>query len=365
MQIKPGGPPARLVPRRSDALFPKYAHDYFEQLRQQYLLMLDNTVASGATAGQTLTPPPTIVALIEAYEADPTRMTWSDVFTLETAYLFAIHDDRLQSEVLLFRSRYNDVAGPEAYAEYAKTVPADVTTMNVRQLRAELMTIAERLRYLYTFIPPREATRSRLATTAGIWTLIAALLAGGVYFAFHGNIPTFWVVFFIGEMGGFLSVQHRLQKADGGDPLFRELQLSSGWFSIVVVAPIIGSFFAVLLYFLFVAGLLQGGFFPTFAGGDSAKAGSVTLSDFLAHGVPATIADWGKLMVWSFIAGFAERFVPGVLDRLSGDASGIGADKPLIANTTNSALLIPSTVAGRAQAPAMDDAEPSAPTAPQ
>ena len=354
MQTKSGPKPARPAPRRSDALFPKYAHDYFEQLRQQYMLMLDNTAAMGTTAGQTLTPPPTIVALIQAYEEDPTRITWSDVFTLETAYLFAIHDDRLQSEVLLFRSRYNDVAGSEAYTAYAKTVPADVTTMNVRQLRAELMTLAERLRYLYTFIPPRESTRNRLATSAGLWTLIAALLGAAVYGYFGGKISTLWVVFFIGEMGGFLSVQHRLQKIEGGDPLFRELQLSSGWFSIVVVAPIIGSFFAVLLYFLFVAGFLQGGFFPMFADVPATKGQGISISDFLAHGVPATITDWGKLLVWSFIAGFAERFVPGVLDRLSGD-SGSSAEKPLIANTTNSALLIPSAVAGEPQAPALAD----------
>ncbi|MDQ6942583.1 MAG: hypothetical protein M3169_08740 [Candidatus Eremiobacteraeota bacterium] len=357
MQMKTGPKPARPAPRRRDALFPKYAHDYFEQLRQQYLLMLDNTATVGPSAGQTLTPPPTILALIQAYEADPTRMTWSDVFTLETAYLFAIHDDRLQSEVLLFRSRYNDVAGAETYAAYAKTVPADVTTMNIRQLRAELMTLAERLRYLYTFIPPRESTRNRLATSAGIWTLIAALIGGAVYWYFHGKLSTFWVVFFIGEMGGFLSVQHRLQKIEGGDPLFRELQLSSGWFSIVVVAPIIGSFFAVLLYFLFVAGLLQGGFFPTFVPITPPKGETISISQFLDAGLPASIADWGKLMVWSFIAGFAERFVPGVLDRLSGDSSGSAADKPLIANTTNSALLIPSAGAGQSHAPALEDAE--------
>jgi hypothetical protein len=226
--------------------------------------------------------------------------------------------------------------------------------MNIRQLRAELMTLAERLRYLYTFIPPRESTRNRLATSAGLWTLMAALIGAAVYGYFGGNISTLWVVFFIGEMGGFLSVQHRLQKIEDGDPLFRELQLSSGWFSIVVVAPIIGSFFAVLLYFLFVSGFLQGGFFPTFAEVPAGNGSGISISDFLAHGVPKSIAEWGKLLVWSFIAGFAERFVPGVLDRLSGDA-GSGAEKPLIANTTNSALLIPSAAAGQPHAPALED----------
>jgi hypothetical protein len=286
------------------------------------------------------------------------------VFTLETAYLFAIPDDRLQPEVLLFRSRYSDVAGGGTYAEYAKTVPADVTTMNVPQLRAELMTLAERLRYLYTFIPPRESTRNRLATSAGLWTLAAALVGLFVYIFVHrqdgATIATVWVVFFSGQMGGFLSVQHRLQKLDGGDPLFRELQLSSGWFSVVVVAPIVGSFFAVLLYFLFVAGLLKGGFFPSFVDFTPAHGAAVTIADFLKNGTPASIADWGKLLVWSFIAGFAERFVPDVVDRLSGDAAGGGANTPLIANTTNSALLMPSPLAGRPEAPAIADAAPDA-----
>jgi len=347
--------PSRSAPRRRDALFPKYAHDYFEQLRQQYLLMLDNTAATSGAPGHTVAPPPTIVALIARHAAEPTNISWGDVFTLETAYLFAIPDDRLQPEVLLFRSRYGDVAGADAYAEYAKTVPADVTTMSVPQLRAELMTLAERLRYLYTFIPPRESTRNRLATSAGLWTLVAALVGAIVYVYVHAKegatIPTFWVVFFAGQMGGFLSVQHRLQKLDGGDPLFRELQLSSGWFSIVVVAPIVGSFFAVLMYFLFIAGLLKGGFFPNFVDFTPAKGTAVTIVDFLRNGTPESIADWGKLLVWSFIAGFAERLVPDVLDRLSVDAAGSGANKPLIANTTNSALLMPSPLAGKPETP--------------
>src|SRR5947209_19607640 len=113
----------------------------------------------------------------------------------------------IQPEELLIRSSNGDVAGADAYAEYAKTVPADVTTMSVPQLRAELMTLAERLRYLYTFIPPRESTRNRLATSAGLWTLVAALVGSIVYVYVHdkegATSPAVWVVVIAGDIGGF------------------------------------------------------------------------------------------------------------------------------------------------------------------
>ena len=40
------------------------------------------------------------------------------------------------------------------------------------------------------------------------------------------------------------------------------------------------------------------------------------LKTFIEQLQPENTLDWGKLLVWSFIAGFAERFVPDTLDRL-------------------------------------------------
>jgi hypothetical protein len=47
----------------------------------------------------------------------------------------------------------------------------------------------------------------------------------------------------------------------------------------------------------------------------SAPADGVDLLKFLLATVPATSADFAKLMVWSFVAGFAERLVPDTLSR--------------------------------------------------
>lgn len=71
----------------------------------------------------------------------------------------------------------------------------------------------------------------------------------------------------------------------------------------IVGAQLLGAVFALVLMFTFIGGLVQGSLFPRI------QADSWTT---LAIRVP----DWCKLLVWAFIAGFSERFVPDLLDNL-------------------------------------------------
>jgi len=337
-----------------DQPFPKYARDYFAQLRAQYQLLLEETPAH---------PRASIAQLIANADQAPDSVTWADVFTLETAYLYALADsgdlDRLRAEVLYVRKRYRDIIGPAAYVEYAQSVSADVSKLTVGALRAELMALAERIRYIYTFVPPKEAVRNKMAMDAAWWSLGAIVFGLIIYAALWSltwAIVTILVVAFVGEMGGFLSVQQRLQSSGGDDPLYKELLLTNGWFSVVVIAPISGAVFAVVLYFIFVGGLMTGGLFPRFgplasdANAASAPTTSVASSSttgassptaataaqtspmnvtvFLKSAEPSEMEDWGKLLAWAFVAGFAERFVPDVLSRLTGQSS-VGSTKPL------------------------------------
>ena len=74
------------------------------------------------------------------------------------------------------------------------------------------------------------------------------------------------------------------------------------------VTQLFGAVFASLLALMFLAGLLQGSLFPAF----SPQQRWLDLN--------FTVSDWAKIMVWSFIAGFSERFVPNLLNNLIANA---------------------------------------------
>jgi hypothetical protein len=300
--------------RQKDKAFPQVALDYFDQLLPQYDLML-------ADSGEKRTA--AIEALLARVAQMPAETSWADVFALESAYLYAIPDFRLQAEMVALRSRFRTVAGPVAYAEYERSVTLDLAKATTGQLRAELFALAGRIRYLYTFVPPKERIRNQLAQNAAWLTIgffvFSQLVSVLCLFVFHAELPTILIVLFSGVLGGFLSVQQRLQAADDVDPLFKELQLTEGWFSVVVLSPLSGAVFACVLYWLFLAQLLSGGLFPTFGSGHSA-VGSTSWEVFNANSAPDGVVSYGKLLVWSFIAGFAERFVPNVLTRIAGQA---------------------------------------------
>lgn len=296
---------------------PKAGRLYLSALRSQYLLLHE-------FRGTPLSP--SITALLEAVDAKPQDASWSDVFAVELAVIDVTPDDQLSDQLLRMRGRYRDVIGNDAYALYAQTSPDDLSMMTALQQRAELIALAQRLHYIYLFDPPKESVRTRLAIWAAVLALVATLAGVFVFDRMvlaqtQGFSPIFPVVLalFAGQIGGFISVQQRLQGGTGVDPLFKEMQLSAGWFSVVIVAPFIGAIFALVLYLIFAGELLKGGIFPDFSKNLDPKTGYLMGISF---------QDWSKLLVWCFIAGFAERFVPDVLTRLTGSQYAVGGEQP-------------------------------------
>jgi hypothetical protein len=79
------------------------------------------------------------------------------------------------------------------------------------------------------------------------------------------------------------------------------------------LTPILGGTSAIVLCFLFCSGVIQGPLFPHMGTHDNPQNVFALLQNL--H--PPEHQDWGKLVIWSFVAGFAERFVPDLWTGLS------------------------------------------------
>ena len=85
----------------------------------------------------------------------------------------------------------------------------------------------------------------------------------------------------------------------------------------IFLSPIFGGLFAIVLYAVFVSGIIQGELFPKFKGTEDEFS---TPYEFADKTLPATNSDLSKAILWAFIAGFAEGFVPNFIDKLVKDS---------------------------------------------
>jgi hypothetical protein len=73
--------------------------------------------------------------------------------------------------------------------------------------------------------------------------------------------------------------------------------------------------FSLLLFYIFSSQIITGNLFPEFKGLDLPYKGTI---DFLNQVKVQTNEDAAKLLVWSFIAGYTERFVPNIIQQVKG-----------------------------------------------
>jgi len=116
-------------------------------------------------------------------------------------------------------------------------------------------------------------------------------------------------VFMAGLMGGFVSIQQRLPSL-GLDEL---RELSNSWFSILLI-PINGGVFALVLMILFLSGILEGAMFPRYTHSTiHHEELVVSFAQWLNTTFPKSGPDIAKLLFWAFVAGFSERLVPQII----------------------------------------------------
>jgi hypothetical protein len=261
--------------------------------------------------------------LVNRAEAGET-MTWGDAYMLDTAIAQMLPTEYLHQRAWCLELKYRDAVGnADAYEAFMKAEAPHLVNETQEHLRARIHNIIRELYRLYSVIDCRENMRETLSKSARNTLMkVFGVLAGFwlieyVLHLFHFNSiedsfhygDAWSLVFAAGSIGGVLSLQRRIQSLPRHGESLSDLVELSGRMT-VKFTPIIGGIFAVVLFLVFQSGLVEGALFPKFP--PQAVANFV---DFIGLR-PASGTEWGKLLVWSFIAGFAETFVPDTLDRL-------------------------------------------------
>ena len=306
---------------------PSYGWSYFDHLVAVYVTL--NTANDRADA------------VIKKSSSCPDDLKWGDIFLLENIIFDLLPPEVLERSAWIIRERFREISSPTIYSKYVQSsIPKDTDTPEkVALLKADLARILDVLHWYYAMIPIREHIRKSLTSNCIRWILGYTLVLGGSLFWLHRGDHSFIAmslcVLYFGIIGGFVSSQRRMQSLPTDtDPLVSIFGLASAGYYLWL-SPLLGGIFAIILCLMFVAGVLQGSVFPDFH--VSHEVGSLFLG-FAHQAIPHGTAEWGKLFVWSFLAGFAERLVPDSLDRLS---SKLDPDKQPASGSANGNPPIP------------------------
>jgi hypothetical protein len=146
--------------------------------------------------------------------------------------------------------------------------------------------------------------------------IVAVALALGLL---SERVTALMVVAAAGALGGFVSALRRLYVFQRVFPVrfFKSWRGVNAYLVVYSMIPsLVGAIAAVVLYLIFASGLLKGDLFPLFEL-SSVNARDDSFRNFVANWQPKLPADYAKALVWSFIAGFSERFVPDLLERFA------------------------------------------------
>jgi len=272
-------------------------------------------------------------AYIEAESiAGVTHPTWEELFSLEMLILHLSTREALDAQSQTIRDQYDRLPKPDGwqdrrdfckFKENAKssssglTGGVDTKKDEESRLRIELIYKLREIQWDLRKSIDIEVEMEKLRWQTG---LIAIAVVVSLLCLLHRNgVPdnartTCWAMAF-GMLGATTSLFRRMSNPSALEvdvryytPYKNVTMLLGGnadvWFSLAS-----GLIFSALLVQLSISGLLDGSLFPVLA--DKTKH-CATSPDMLAP------AEYAKLAVWSFIAGFAETFVPDVLNRLTG-----------------------------------------------
>jgi len=272
-----------------------------------------NAYAKSGQAQKGVTPD--LSEKLKDLQKDPDNLNFAQFARFEMELLAALPLQMLQRRAWEIRERFHVLFGDDRYRNYIDSKPPDPAGNERDALVADLQMLMECISKAYILALGRERQIRRLKGIVFLWSG-AAWTAALITWAFleRDNSPYHMIplLALFGLFGATVSIFRRVQglaviNASATDPALELMSLRLGGIG-VIVALLSGWVFAMLVGFILQAGFISlGDLVPKFE-----KYGVLE---------PVEAVDSAKLLVFAFVAGFAERFVPDVIDRLTQKAA--------------------------------------------
>lgn len=145
-----------------------------------------------------------------------------------------------------------------------------------------------------------------------IFIFSALLLATTAIYSIPSDAKLLCFLFVFGNMGSYISIHKGLANLQDDEVV----KLSSSW--VGLIAPsFVGGLLSIVLYVLFLSGIVEGDMFPSFVPNNPTSEGVEGIFKQHAEG---GMKDYAKLLFWGFVAGYNQKYVVDIIDSIKSKA---------------------------------------------
>jgi hypothetical protein len=287
----------------------RYGKTYFKLMATDYRSILNPQ-------------PPAVRSQLDALvDKTGAPTSWDDIYLLERGVIVVLPETLLRARLPFLRSEFEAAATPDEYQDYLRTTPPDAQNGPLEKIRADALALIDQIQWRAITTPYFDSLRSRTLLNLILCTILyveAATIAFVLLNVSNQYCFHLVVAIFFGILGGAVSTIQRIQSLPANSTTLTNLKSMQGWHVALLTSPLIGGISAALLFFLCAGEELPQTIFPVLKNYDSRQ--NAVLNVFFGGGA-IDFSNVAKLIIWSFVAGFSERFIPDTVSRLTAKIS--------------------------------------------